>query len=74
MIKYIEINNIPLTRELAILLIYLCNINFGISDIAKIFSISNSRVSQIIARSIRKMRWLCYNSDKFDPYNDKLFY
>ena len=73
MIKYIEINNIPLTRELVILLIYLCNNDFGFHEIAKIFNISNSRVSQILARIIRKIRWLCYNSDKFNPYSE-LFY
>lgn len=73
MVKYIKNNNIPLTRELVILLIYLCNNDFGFREIGKIFNISNSRVSEIIARVIRKMRWLCYSSDKFNPYNE-LFY
>lgn len=74
MIKYIKINNIPLTRDLVILLIYIYNIDVSFRDIAKIFNISIIRVSQIIERIMRKMRWLCYNTDKFDPYNDKLFY
>ncbi len=74
MIKYIEINNIPLTRDLVILLIYIYNIDVSFRDIAKIFNISIIRVSQIIERIIRKMRWLCYNTDKFNPYDDKLFY
>lgn len=75
-IKYIISNDIKLTRELVILIIYFytdCSFYY----IAKEFNINDTRVQQILAKTMRKIRGgiVCDRAFKCKFYpRDELFY